>query len=125
VKNLIRRGRKYILRIKKKTVVQGTVVLMVITMSFVGGVKVGEKVEYRPVGKPTRQVETAPASKLEPTYTLMSTRMPYPTLGSYPGPVGTDPYPMEESPTVGVSATLMRTATSTAGLYPVATGGYP
>jgi len=125
VKSLIRRGRKYILRIKKKTVVQGSVVLMVITMSFVGGVKVGEKVEYRPVGKPTRQVETAPASKLEPTYTLTSTRMPYPTLGSYPGPVGTDPYPMEESPTVGVAATLMRTATFTAGPYPVATGGYP
>ena len=125
MKNLIRRGRKYILRIKKKTVVQGSVVLMVITMSFVGGVKVGEKVEYRALEKPTRQVATAPALRLEPTYTLTPTRTEIPTLGSYPGPVGTDPYPMQVSPTMGVSATLMRTATFTAGPYPVATGGYP
>ena len=122
MKSLIRRGRKYILRIKKKTVVQGSVVLMVVTMSFLGGVKVGETTVYKPIEKPTRQVVTAPALKLEPTYTLTPTRTEFPTLGSYPGPVGTDPYPMQESPTV-VVPTWTRIPTEVP--YPVATGVYP
>ena len=108
-----RKGRRFVQRIKKKVVVQGSLVLMVVTMVFVGGVKMGEKVEYRWLGNPTSVRMTAQAPAALPTYTMTPTRTPFPTLGSYPGPGSTAPYPAPVSVTPTLISVTM-TATEAA-----------